>query len=99
MAVTSLAVGTVGMSASADESELAANDFLSVEANATTETVTADDGTIIPIDSTAVTVGIKGNNGFDSSTTKLDISTVNVIVNNEGDPIYTVGNVVVYFIR
>lgn len=90
-AVTSLAVGMVGLSASAKE--LNEGVSFSVTTNTINETVVADDGTIIPIGSTAVTVSVTGNAGFDSSTTKLDIGTANVIVNNEGNPIYSVGDV------
>lgn len=93
MAATTLTVGMAGMNANASGIELNESNCFSVTTNTVTDVVVGNDGTIIPIGSTAVTVSLSGNTGFDSTTTTLDIGTANVIVDNEGNPVYNVGTV------
>lgn len=62
----------------------------------TTETITneikADDGTIIPAGSIAVTLSVNGNTGFDTSINKLDIGDSDIIIASSGTPAYSSGS-------
>jgi hypothetical protein len=85
MAVSALSV----FSASAAVEE----NFLSINTEVITEAFTTTDGTVIPAGTTAVTLNISDNTGFDSFTTKLNIGSAELIVDEDGTPVYTAGDV------
>lgn len=85
MAVSALSVYSA--SATVDENTL------SIDTEVLTEGCITANGAVIPAGSTAVTVKIADNTGFDSSLTTLNINSAELIVDSNGNPIYTAGNV------
>ena len=69
-----------------------ANDVLSMSAEVLETSITVDDA-VIPAGATAVTVNVSNNTGFDSSATKINVGNANVIVDENGNPIFSVGDV------
>ena len=69
-----------------------ANDVLSMSTEVLETSITVDDA-VIPAGATAVTVNVSNNTGFDSSATKINIGNANVIVDENGNPIFSVGDV------
>ena len=67
---------------------------LSVESSVLTEGITVD-GNYIPSGATAVTVNISNNTGFTSFSTKVDLgSAYDVLLDNDNNPIVSVGSVI-----
>lgn len=65
---------------------------LSVSTEILGESVTVDE-TVIPEGSVAVTVSVSNNDGFSSSTTKLDVNAADVVTDENGRPVFVSGNV------
>ena len=64
---------------------------LSVSTEILGESVTVDE-TVIPEGSVAVTVSVSNNDGFSSSTTKLDVNAADVVTDENGRPVFVSGN-------
>jgi hypothetical protein len=95
--ISTLAASIIAVSSmpviSASAFAYAGNDEISISTETLTEAAIADDGNVIPAGSVAITVSINGNTGFDSSTTKIDIGSANILVDNDGNPVYSAGEV------
>lgn len=82
------AASSVGIIANAEETNAVSISYETLAA-----AVTADNGTIIPAGSVAVTLNISDNTGFDSYITTLNINSAELIVDNNGAPIYSTGDI------
>ena len=68
------------------------NDVLSMSTEVLETSIIVNDA-VIPAGATAVTVNVSNNTGFDSSATKINVGNANVIVDENGCPVFSTGDV------